>query len=358
MILRPDDAVKYTLSILNFLDASPQGPEPDAAGYRGFYYHFLDMETGRRTWNCELSTMDTAILMAGVLTAASYFTADNKDEKKIRELATNLYGRVEWSWALGGKTTFCHGWTPESGFPKFRWDTGYSEAHILYILGMGSPTFPVGNEGYREWLSTFEWKNIYDIEHLYAGPLFIHQLSQIWLDFRDINDDFNRKYNVTYFENSRRAIYIQQQYAIENPGGFARYGQYCWGISASDGPGPDTKVINGIQRQFFNYTARGVPFGPDDGTISPWGIVASLPFAPEIVLDTVRHAIERLKFLTKENQGFHASFNATYPSKDGLSLRLGIRLAIWSPNTGTRRSDDRELLPQVGVEHFYANARI
>jgi hypothetical protein len=309
------EAIARTLAILRFFSASPQGPEPDATGYKGFYYHFLDIQTGRRAFQCELSTIDTAIFLAGVLTAASYFTGQSEGESEIRELAETLYRRVDWKWSLNGGSTICHGWKPETGFLSYRWDTGYTEALILYVLALGSPTFPISPEGYKEWTSTFESKTLYDIEHLYAGPLFIHQMSHLWLDFRGIHDEFNRKTGIDYFENSRRATYMQQQYGIENPLGYSHYHKYGWGLTASDGPGPAVLEVNGIRREFFDYTARGAPFGPDDGTISPWAVVASLPFAPEIVIDTIRHAIEQLNLKGHSPYGFDASYNETFPGK-------------------------------------------
>ena len=302
-------AVERTLKVLRFLQGSHQGPEPDASGYKGFYYHFLDMRTGRRAWNCELSTIDTAILMAGILTAAAYFA----DEPEIGDLAESLYARVDWRWALNGASTIAHGWNPECGFLPYHWDTDYSEAHILYILALGSPSFPIDPEGYRQWIATFKNQTIYGYDHLYAGPLFIHQMSHQWLDFRGIHDDFNRKTGIDYFENSRRSTYVQRQYAIENPLHFAHYGENNWGLTASDGPGPATLEIDGVQRVFYDYVARGAPFGPDDGTISPWAVIASLPFAPEIVIPTARHAIERLDLKKHSKYGFDASFNPTFP---------------------------------------------
>ena len=309
------EAAKRTFTVLKFLYSGHQGPEKDATGYKGFYYHFLDMQTGKRASESELSTIDTAILMAGVLTARHYFTNDDKKENEIRELADELYGRVDWQWAQNGQDTITHGWKPETGFLPFRWDTGYSEAHILYILALGSPTFPITPAGYKKWISTFEQSKIYDQEYIYAGPLFIHQMSHVWLDFKGINDDLNRKTGIDYFENSRRATCVQQKYAIENPKGYAHYGENGWGFTASDGPGPCVININGIEREFYDYTARGIPFGPDDGTISPWAVVASLPFAPEIVLHTVRHAIEKLDLKKYSDYGFDASFNPTFPEK-------------------------------------------
>jgi hypothetical protein len=311
-VLSRADAVDRTLALLRFLHSSHQGPEPDASGYKGFYYHFLDMQTGRRAIQCELSTVDTAIMMAGILTAASYFTGKNANESEIRKLAEILYRRVDWQWALDKGTTLSHGWMPESGFLPYRWDKGYSEAVILYALALGSPTFPIDPQGYKEWISTFEWKKIYDIEYLYAGPLFIHQLSHLWVDFRGIRDDFNRKTGIDYFENSRRATHVHQQYGIANPQKFAHYSELVWGLTASDGPGPAVREVNGVQRVFFGYEARGAPFGPDDGTISPWAVATSLPFAPDIVIKTVRHAIERLKLSGRSPYGFVASFNPTF----------------------------------------------
>ena len=305
-------AVKIALATLRFFWNSPQGPEPGATGYHGLYYHFLDMQTGRRAWRCELSTVDSAILLAGALTAAAYFDADVAGEQEIRGLADALYRRADWPWAQNGGATVTHGWKPESGFLEYRWE-GYDEALVLYVLGLGSPTHPLSEESYVAWASTYEWKTSYGYEYLYAGPLFTHQISHLWIDFRGIQDAFMRDKGIDYFENSRRATYVQQQYAIDNPLKFAGYGKDCWGISASDGPGPDTIRVCGIERQFFDYLGRGVPFGPDDGTIAPWAVAASLPFAPEIVLPALDYCIHDLKLKQANQYGFRASFNPSYP---------------------------------------------
>ncbi len=320
------DAIKRTLTVLRFFYNSSQGTEADATGYKGFYYHFLDMETGKRVWQCELSTVDTAILLAGVLTARYYFMGKNKSEIEIRQLADKLYERVDWQWALNGKDSISHGWKPESGFLLSRWNKQYCEAHIIYILALGSPTFPISPSGYKKWISTFEWKKIYKIECIYAGPLFIHQMSQIWLDCKGVSDDFNRKIGIDYFENSRRATQIQQKYAIENPLSFAHYGKNGWGFTASDGPGPATRTIDGIKRKFYDYIARGAPYGPDDGTISPWAVVSSLPFLPEVVLPTIRHAIERRDYERHHACGFDASYNPTFPEKHS---EFGTWISEW-----------------------------
>jgi hypothetical protein len=309
-------AVATILTTLRFFWNSPQGPEPDATGYHGFYYHFLGMETGRRAWQCELSTVDSTILFAGMLTAAAYFDADSDAEREIRALADELYRRVDWPWAQNGGATVTHGWRPESGFLPWRWE-GFDEALVLYILGLGSPTHPLPAESYAAWASTYEWKTSYGYDYLYAGPLFTHQISHVWIDFRGIQDAYMRNKGIDYFENTRRATYVQRQYAIENPLKFSGYGEDCWGITASDGPGPRTIKVAGIERQFFGYLARGVPYGPDDGTVAPWAVVASLPFAPEIVLPTIDHLVDGLNLKMGNPYGFKATFNPTYPEKSG-----------------------------------------
>jgi hypothetical protein len=309
-------AVKLTLATLRFFWNSSQGPEPDATGYKGFYYHFLDMQTGRRAWQCELSTVDTTFLLAGALTAGIYFDASTADESEIRTLADALYCRTDWQWAQNHGATVTHGWKPESGFINYRWE-GYDEAMLLYVLGLGSPTHPLPESSYTAWTSSYRWEHCYDYDYLYAGPLFTHQLSHTWLDFRGIQDAFMRLKGIDYFENSRRATYVQQRYAIENPLKFGDYCECCWGITASEGPGSGTIKLEGIERTFYDYMARGVPYGPDDGTLAPWAVVASLPFAPEIVLPTLDHCIHQAK-LTKFNRyGFKAAFNPTHPGEPG-----------------------------------------
>ncbi len=310
------EAAERTLATLRFFWRSKQGPEADATGHMGFYYHFLDMQTGARAWQCELSTVDSALLLGGILISAAYFEEDVPPEREIRDLADRLYSRVDWQWAQNGGATVSHGWTPESGFLPYRWE-GYDEALLVYVLGLGSPTHPLPAESYRAWASTYEWRTVYDIAYLYAGPLFTHQLSHVWIDFRGIQDAFMREHALDYFENSRRATFVQQEYGIRNPGGFAHYGELCWGITASEGPGEITRKIDGIERRFFGYLARGVPYGPDDGTIAPWAVVASLPFAPEIVVPTIAD-FTRWQRGGDHRRGFKAAFNPTFPDPGGL----------------------------------------
>ncbi len=306
-----DDAVQRTLATLRFFANAPHGPEPDATGHKGFYYHFLDMNSGQRAWRSELSSVDTAFLLAGMLTAAAYYQQQTAEENEIRTRADTLYRKADWQWMQNGEAAVSHGWTPEKGFLPYRWK-GYDEALIIYLLGLGSPTHPLPQESYHAWSSTYKWKKIYGIEFLYAGPLFIHQLSHVWVDFRGIRDAFMRQHDLDYFENSRRATFVQQQYAIRNPREFAHYDEFCWGITSSDGPGPGTVLVDGIERVFYDYIARGAPYGPDDGTLAPWAVVASLPFAPEIVLPTIQN-YERMQLKEAQQYGYKATFNPTFP---------------------------------------------
>lgn len=308
------EAIDRTLTTLRFFRDSPHGTERDATGHKGFYYHFLHMDSGRRAWESELSTIDSTFLLAGALSSAMYFDRDTPDENEIRALADELYRRADWRWAQNGEPTVTHGWKPETGFLPYRWE-GYSEALLLYVLGLGSPSHPLPPGSYEQWTKTYAWKELYGHEFLYAGPLFIHQLSHMWIDFRGIQDRFMREKRSDYFENSRRATYVQQQYAIRNPMDFKGYGEHCWGISASDGPGPTCLKVDGVERCFFDYAARGVPYGPDDGTIAPWAAVASLPFAPEIVLPTLQHCNATYPELSS-TYGLKCSFNPTFKDEN------------------------------------------
>jgi len=306
------EAIKRCLINLRFFHDGPQGTGPDAIGYKGFYYHFLDMKTGRRVWNSEASTIDTTYLLAGALTCAMFFDRDTKDEREIRSLAEALYARADWNWAQNRALTVTHGWKPETGFIKYRW-TGYSEAMILYILGLASPTFPLSEKSYQAWTKTYQWKKLYGHEFVYAGPLFIHHLSHMWVDFRGIQDEYMSDKAIDYFENSRRAIYAQQAYAMRNPKKFVGYDRYCWGITASDGPGPAVQKFKGRTIRFYDYIARSIPNGPDDGTLAPWAVAGSLPFAPEVVLPSLKRLNQDYPEMTSK-YGFKCSYNPTFSS--------------------------------------------
>jgi hypothetical protein len=286
------EAISQTLAALNFFMQSPQSDQPDATGYKGFYYHFLDLQTGKRVWQSELSLIDNALLAAGILTSRTYFNAAAPEEQKIRQLADALYMRMDWHWAQNNSSTVVQGWKPESGFLHYGWE-GYSEALILYVLGLGSPAYPLPADSYAAWKSTYQWENLYGQDYLYACPLFVHQFAHAWIDFRNVRDLFMREKHSDYFENSRRAAWIQREYAQRNPHEYRAYGKDYWGFTACDGPGNRTLIVDGIERRFFGYVARGAPYGPDDGTISPAAVFGSLPFAPEIALPAIRQICEQ-----------------------------------------------------------------
>ncbi|HET8898678.1 MAG TPA: glucoamylase family protein [Rhodanobacteraceae bacterium] len=309
------DALHQSLISLRFLANLEQSDSPQAAGYKGFFYHFIDMEDGHRAWNCELSTIDTALLMAGVLTVAQYFDGAAADEAEARRLGQALFERVDWVWAQNGGAALSLGWTPERGFLPYRW-IGYSEALILYAMALGSSSHPVGADAYAEWLSGYKWRRYYGQEYVYAGPLFIHQFSHCWIDFRGIQDDYMRERGIDYFENSRRATYVHREYGERNPRGFRDYHGHSWGLTASNGPGPAERDVHGRHRKFYGYLARGAPHGPDDGTIAPWASLASLPFAPELVLPTIEY-LAASRMLEGESYGLLSSFNPSFHVEEG-----------------------------------------
>lgn len=288
---RPE-ALQRSLAALRFFRNCDQSGTPDSTGYKGFYFHFLHMDSGQRAWRCELSLIDTALLVAGMLTAAAYFTGTAADEAELRALVDALYRRVDWRWAQPRGVAVVHGWKPGSGFLKYGWH-GYSEALLLFVLGLGSPTHALSDASFPAWTATYQWQNVYGIDYLYAGPMFIHQFAHAWIDLRGIRDRFMREKGCDYFENSRRATYVQREYASRNPLSFIGYDENGWGLSASDGPRTARQRMAGRRQSFYGYAARGVPWGPDDGTRSGPSVLTSLVFAPEIVLPAVRRLLAR-----------------------------------------------------------------
>jgi hypothetical protein len=299
---------------LEFLLGAPQGPEPEGTtGYKGLFYHFLDMTTGARFQQVELSTIDTALLMAGVLASQGYFDRDDPVEAEIRSAADQLYRRADWAWAQAHPPLITLGWLPERGFDPGDW-RGYDEAMILYILALGSPTHPVGPGAWSAWTSTYVWSEWYGQAHVDFPPLFGHQFSHIWIDFRGIQDDYMRTHGIDYFENSRRAVLAQRAYAIANPEGWVGFGENVWGVTACDGPADVTLQYNGAPRVFHSYAGRGVGarFRIDDGTIAPMGAAASIPFAPEVAIPAVKAMKERYGEWVYSTYGFLDAFNPTF----------------------------------------------
>ena len=310
-------AVDRTLVTLKFFRDAPQGPQRTGkTGYHGFYYHFLDMQTGHRyePW-VELSSIDTALLMSGVLFAQSYYDRDDPREKEIRDIADELYKRVDWTWLQKRAPLVSMGWYPESGFIQHDW-AGYNEAMLLYILAMASPTHPVSTDAWQVWARSYDlsWGVFEGQEYLSFAPHFGHQYSHVWIDFRGIRDDYMRSRGIDYFENSRRATYAQRAYAIENPMKWKGYGENVWGLTASDGPQRTTQYYQGQQREFRHYSARGAGLRDDfdDGTIAPTAAIASLPFAPEIVIPATQAMHEKYGEYLYSSYGFLDAFNPSF----------------------------------------------
>ncbi len=308
-----EEARDRTLATLRFLWTAPQGPQPaDVAGHRGFFYHFLDMETGLRHQTTELSSIDTALLMLGVLCAQVYFDGAEPEEAEIRALADSLYRRVEWTWMQPRAPLIAMAWRPERGLSPHDY-RGYNEAMLLYVLALGSPTHPIDESAWQAFTSTYEWADFYGQEHVNFAPLFGHQYSHVWIDFRGIQDAYMRERGIDYFENSRRATLAQRAYAIDNPMGWKGYGEEGWGLTASDGPLGATLEVNGEERTFRRYWARGAAAGDirDDGTLAPTAAGGSIPFAPEVAIPALRAMRDRYGEHLYQRYGFLDSFNPT-----------------------------------------------
>ena len=319
-----DQARERTLSTVRFFHDAPQGPQATGvSGHKGFFYHFLDMQTGHRFGTTELSTVDTALLLGGMLFAARYFDGEHADEVEIRRLVEAVYARVEWPWAQVRGHKISMGWHPETGFIPHDWD-GYNEGMLVILLAMASPTHPVDPAAWAAWCSTYDtlsWTDRWGQPYLHFAPLFGHQYSHMWVDFRGILDPYMRDKGFDYFENSRRAAYAQQAYARANTGNWAGYSDQVWGLTACDGPGDFILDIAGREREFFSYSARG-PGERDDGTIAPTAAAASIAFAPEIVIPCVKAMKARYPAIYTR-YGFLDAFNPTLTETGGNDLLHG-----------------------------------
>ncbi len=309
-----DAAADRTLKTLRFMYNAPQGPQATSVtGYKGFYYHFLDMDTGYRFKTVELSTIDTSLLMTGVLFCQSYFIGANSTESAIRAYADSLYLRVDWTWVRPRAPLVSMGWNPERGYIEADWH-GLNEAIILNVLALGSPTHPVDVASWDAYTSTYRWADFQGYQHLNFAPLFGHQYSHIWIDFRGIQDSYMRGKGIDYFENSRRATYSQRAYAIANPGDWKDYSAKIWGLTAGDGPQDTVLFVRGRSRRFQTYTAHGAAAGEihDDGTIGPTAAGGSIAFAPEIAVPALIAMREKYGDNVFSSYGFLDSFNPTF----------------------------------------------
>src|SRR5262245_51549699 len=321
-------ARQRVLATLRFFYKAPQGSSVQgAAGHHGFFYHFLDMKTGERFGDSELSTVDTALLIAGALFCQSYFDGAEPEEVEIRALVDEIYRRVDWQWAQPKAPAISLGWSPEEGFLKYDW-RGYNEAMLVYLLALGSPSFPVGRDAWKEWTSTYDkqWGTFFGQEFLSFPALFGHQYTHVWTDLRDIRDSYMQQRGIDYFENSRRAVYAQRAYAVANPRRCRDYGATIWGITASDGPA-DVEIEDATGRhRFRSYMARGIdPAGrQDDCTLAPTAVIASMPFAPELVIPATLEMHRRFGKYIYSKYGFLDAFNRTFTFD--VPLRHGQRV--------------------------------
>lgn len=310
-----DAGAERVLTTLRFFEGSPQNEDPvEATGFRGFYYHFLEMDTGRRWRRCELSSIDTALLMLGVLACQEYFDQDEPSERAIRGLADSLYRRVEWDWMQPRPPLLAMGWKPEEGgFGRADYD-GYNEAMFLYVLALGSPTHPIDADAWEAFTASYKWSDFQNREHVNFSPLFGHQYTACWIDLRGIQDAYMRSKGIDYFENSRRATLAQRDYAIANPAGWRGYGENVWGLTACDGPGPHLAVVDGELRRFSSYRARGASAQriDDDGTIAPTAAGGSIPFTPTESLAALRTMRQRYGDQLYGRFGFRDAFNPTF----------------------------------------------
>ena len=295
---RADAIARAEITLRWFADVMPQE--------RGWFYHFVQIDTGARAWQSELSSIDSALLLAGVLTVRRCFA----DDPDVVRYADAIYRRVDFQWMLAGDTSLlAHGWKPESGFLRSRWDH-YCELMIVYLLGIASPTHPIPVESWRAWtrpITRFQ-------EYAYVGgpdPLFVHQYSHAWIDFRK-RRDFGRD----WFENSVTATRAHRAFCISLASEFPHYSAQIWGITASD------------SRK--GYVAWGGPprHPAIDGSVVPAAVAGSLMFAPDITVPSLREMHRRFGDRIYGRYGFADAFHPTagWVNPDVIGIDLGISL--------------------------------
>jgi len=298
-VTRPAGQARVLTTLQTLWNGPQAGTVAGNIGFKGLYYHFLDMTTATRTWDCELSTIDTALLFAGVIDCKQYFSTADPIDVQVRTLADQIYQRADWEFMRNFGAGLYMGWKPGgNGFLNFgRW-VGYNEAMILYILALGSPTHPIPANNWTTWTSGYSWQTWYGYSYVNFPPLFGHQYSHCWVDFRYIKDPYMTAHGITYWENSRRATLAQRAYCIANPAGRVGYGADTWGITASDTP--------------TGYRARGAPPAQnDDGTITPSAIGGSIAFAPSVCISALQNLYNTYGATTWSTYGFKDAFNPT-----------------------------------------------
>jgi len=279
-----------------------------AENAHGWFYHWMDLKTGERRWQSEISSIDTALLLAGILTVRQRFAND----PEIVALATRIYERVDFQWMLNGdRLLLSHGWKPEAGFLKSRWDN-YSEHTILNVLAIGSPAHAIPGESWYGWRR--QWMTYAGYRYITGGPLFIHQYSHSWIDYRGLKEE--RPPHVDYFENSVRATLAHRAFCKELSREFPDYSDTIWGITASDSA--------------KGYVAwGGPPRDPAiDGTIVPCAAGGSLMFTRDLSVRALRAMYEKFGDRVYGRYGFVDAFNPLtgWIDTDVIGIDLGITL--------------------------------
>jgi len=317
------EARDLTLTTLRFFWKAPQGPAPTGtAGHKGFFYHFLDMQTGERFQQVELSSVDTTLLFLGVLFAGQYYNRDDAAEREIRKLSDALYRRADWNFfRADGRAAISMGWHPEKGLIDANW-VGFNEGMCVNLLALGSPTYPAPANLWEQWTAPYPkfWRGEGPTRRVAFAPLFPGQYSQIFIDFRGIRDSVMREAGFDYFENSRRETYANYVYCAANPMKWRGYSKRLWGLAACDGPGDFRLPYNGRTGEFFGYSARGPigePDGRDDGTLTASAALGALPFAPEIVIPCAQVLLKQPGLF--DRHGFKDSFNPSFRFPDAGS---------------------------------------
>jgi len=267
-------------------------------GERGFFYHFVSMETGERAWSSELSSIDTALLVAGALVAGGFF-----EGTEVQTLADQLYANVEWDWMAGGSDFLKMGWKPDTNFINASWDH-FDESMILYVLAIGSPTHPIPAESWDLWRRPVRVNGGYI--YLPGEPLFVYQYPLAFLNLHGLEDHY-----ANYWNNTTLACERNHQFSMDSSEHFATYQNGVWGLSASDGP--------------FGYRAYGASEVNHDGTVAPYAAAACLPFTPEIALEGMRAVMSEYGALAWREYGFVSAINEdeNWYSRDHIGIDQG-----------------------------------
>ena len=282
-------------------------------GENGFYYHFVNMKTGKREWNCEISIIDTAIFICGAIAAGEFF------KKTVKEKAEKLYKRINWEWYRNKKSNYFYmGYKPEKGFWG-QWDM-YAEQLMLYVLGVASPTFPINSKMYTDFRKEkADYEDIKDIIYTYCGTLFTYQFSHAWIDFRETKDDSG----IDWFENSIKATLANRKYCINNSKKFKTFGRDSWGLTACVGPKGYSggygamPCLSNIEKQ-------------NDGTIAPCGPAGSIVFTPELSIKALEYFYNQVPKLWGK-YGFKDAYNledGQWYSKECIGIDKGTSMVM------------------------------